>query len=387
MLHHADHIRPKETLEEFADFVVFGEGEFALTELLKNLDDPSKVKGLGFKDHGHVVLNPPREPIQNLDIVPFPARDLMEQRFFDIGQLTLVGSRGCPFTCSYCQDTLNQLFGLTFRQRSAKNVADELQQALELFAQRGAKLNEFVFTDDGITYRRDWIHAVSKELIARGNTLHWMGDTRADTVPDDETLTLMRQAGCTKMAVGVESGNDFIRNEVLKKGVPREKIVDSFKRMWAADIAPHAFLMVGSPGETMESIYDTLYLLDEIKPASAQVSVTTPLPATGLYDLVEEQNLMQASKYADFDYYYESHIKLENFTKEEIERVRNAMKYAVVTRNFLKNYFGRDVKYSSLFKMFITRGLNGVVKDLERGKTAPIRRKVQNAIGIQLQQI
>ncbi|MFH1978687.1 MAG: radical SAM protein, partial [Candidatus Aenigmatarchaeota archaeon] len=308
-------------------------------------------------------------------------------RFFDIGELTVVGSRGCPFKCSYCQDTLNQLFGLKFRQRSPQNVAEELEETKKLFAERGAELDHFVFTDDGITYRKDWLVGIAQELIKRGNKLNWMGDTRADTVPDDETLHLIRKAGCTKMAVGVESGNDYIRNKVLLKGIPREKIVDSFKRMWDADIQPHAFLMVGSPGETMGSIYDTLYLLDEIKPASAQVSVTTPLPATGLYDLAEEQNIMTASKWEDFDYYYESHLKLEHFTKEKIERVRNAVKYAVVTRNFFKNYFGVEVKYSKLFTMFMKKNVNSMVQSMERGKAANMRRRIQSAAGLQLTRI
>ncbi|MFH1978394.1 MAG: cobalamin-dependent protein, partial [Candidatus Aenigmatarchaeota archaeon] len=119
-------IRPKETLEVFADIVIIGEGEFTMPEVLTNLDKLEKIKGVGFKSTDGIIINPPREPIQDLDIVPFPARDLMEQRFFDIGELTVVGSRGCPFKCSYCQDTLNQLFGLKFRQRSPQNVAEEL---------------------------------------------------------------------------------------------------------------------------------------------------------------------------------------------------------------------------------------------------------------------
>ncbi|MBU0953649.1 MAG: B12-binding domain-containing radical SAM protein [Nanoarchaeota archaeon] len=380
-------ILPKETLEEFADIVIIGEGEITLPEMLENLNNLEVVKGCAFKKDDQVIINPPRDTIHDLDSIPFPARDLLDQRYFDIGQLTINGSRGCPFSCTYCQDTLNQIFGMKFRQRSPKNVVNEIETAKELFRSRGSRVTNFVFTDDGITYRREWMRGVAQELIAQGNTLHWMGDTRADTVPDDDTLRLLRRAGCMKMAVGVESGNDYIRNEIFRKGVSREKIVDAFKRLRAADIQPHAFLMVGSPGETMESIFDTLYLLDEIKPASAQVSVTTPLPGTGLYDLAQEQNILKASHYKDFDYYYESNIELENFTKEEIERVRNAVKYAVVMRNFFKNYFNKEMKYSSLFRFFLNRSVNQFMKDMERGRSANFRRAVQRRIGIQLQKL
>ncbi len=380
-------VLPRETLKEFADIAVIGEAELTFPELVRKIDDLSAVRGIAFRSRDGPIINPPRDPIPNLDTVPFPARDLLEQRFFDIGQLTLVGSRGCPFSCAYCQDTLNQLFGLRFRQRSPKNVADELDAAVQLFKDRGSAVSDFVFTDDGITYRRDWIRGVSDEFIARGNTISWMGDSRADTVPDDDTLQLMRRAGCTKMALGVESGNDYIRNVVLKKEVKREEIVTAFQRLWAADIQPHAFLMVGSPGETMASVYDTLFLLDEIKPASAQVSVTTPLPATGLHDMAMEQNLITAARWSDYDYYYESHLKLDHFTKEQIERVRNAMKYAVVFRAFFHNYVGREVKYSTLFRLFYKKGLNQTVQSMERGRTAPLRRAVQSAMGIKLQRI
>jgi len=375
-------IFPKETLESIADFVVIGEGERTLPDLLKNLKNPEKVNGVAYTKGGKMVITKSREPIKDLDDIPFPARDLIPEKYFKYGNAMLIGSRGCPFNCSFCQPTQRRIFGNAFRQRSPENMIGELKYAKQVFREKGYELKSFSLTDDGITYNKAWLEKFCNLLIREKMNLPWEGDSRADTLPDNKLLRLMKMSGCYRISIGVESGNEYIRNTILRKALKRESIVDAFKRCHEVGIEPHSFIMVGSPGESKRSIMDTVRLLDEIKPTSTQVTVTTPLPGTDLFTYCDEHGIIRVRGWSDYDYYMESHLKLENFTDKEIKKLRAMVKFSIQGRTFFRRYLGIEVKYSSVFRFLRLPFATEALMEIEWGTLGGLRRRVQSALGI-----
>ncbi len=375
-------IMPGDVLKTFADFVVMGEGEATLPELLKNIRNPARVKGIAYMKGGKVVKTPPREPVKNLDDIPFPARDLMGEKYFQFGNAMLIGSRGCPYNCSFCQPTQRKLFGNAFRQRSPGNVVSEIKYAKRVFKKKGYEMKTFSLTDDGITYNKKWLEGFCRLLISEKINLPWEGDTRADTIPGPELLRLMKKSGCYRLSIGVESGNDYIRNTILRKQLKREKIIEAFRTCHESGIEPHSFIMVGSPGESMKSVMDTVLLLDEIKPTTTQVTITTPLPGTDLYSHCEENNIIRADAWSDYDYYVESHLKLENFTNEQIKKMRARLKFSIIGRTFARRYLKTEMKYSTVFRLLSLPFLTDFLMELEWGSLSQVRRKLQGVLGL-----
>ncbi|MBS3057931.1 MAG: B12-binding domain-containing radical SAM protein [Candidatus Diapherotrites archaeon] len=359
-------IMPEKTLKhESVDFVSFGEGEESIIELLKNISHPEKVKGIGFKKKGRPFLNAPASPICELDKLEFPDRTVLDDAYFKNGSSSIVTSRGCPFNCAFCQPTLNKIFGKDFRIRSPENVIKEIKEIKRVFKEKGAELKELHFTDDGLTYNKQWLEKLAKLMLMEKLGISWSANTRADTMPGLELLKLLKKTGLKSFSIGVESGDPYIRNEILRKGLSQEKLLSAFKLCKQAGIKTEAYLMVGSPEESEQSIQATLNVLDEIIPDFTQVTITSPLPETYLAQFVDEKKIGKVEKWSDFAYGEQSHLKLENFTKEQIKRVQMALVYAILSRAFLKNRFGIEAKYSALFRIFRPSIVNYSLRTLQ----------------------
>lgn len=309
------------------DFVVLGEGELSFLELVKSLmthEDFENVPGIGFSKRGSVVINPPRLPIENLDLLPFPARHLLPMdvhigfNFLYYGKpaTTMIASRGCPFNCSFCQPTLRKIFGRKSRRRSPENVVDEIEYLIKKY-----DIKLIIFHDDTFTLNRKWVMDVCDEIIKRNLKIKWICNSRADTL-DERLLKKLKEAGCVELRIGVESGNQWILDNILKKGITINQVRDTFKlirkcgfkRAWA-------FFMVGSPGETRDMIQDSIRLAREIKPTHVNISITLPLPGTELWNI--------AGKYGSFDKdwskydYAEDHAIIDTplLPKHEVEEM------------------------------------------------------------------
>lgn len=368
-------ILPEETLmKDGIDFVVIGEGEKTLPELLRSIKNPETVKGICFRKKNKPFFTQTREPITDLDKIPFPERSLLHDEYFKRGSTPIITSRGCPFSCAFCQPTLRKIFGHKFRMRSVENVIKEIIEIRNTFKKKGTVLEELHFTDDGLTYNHKWLKNLAEEIIRQKIKMRWSANTRADTIPDIELLGLLKRAGLKKFSIGVESGDPFIRNNILKKGVSQEKLIRAFDLCHEAGIESHAYLMIGSPEETDESIASTVKLLDRIKPDDTQVTITSPLPETYLYSYAKEKKIINVSKWSDFAYCNESHLDLENYTKEDIKRMQKAIHYAIFLHSKMKKR-GIDIKYSDLFNILRNPLVNKSLRTLENA-----RFKVKNAL-------
>jgi radical SAM superfamily enzyme YgiQ (UPF0313 family) len=275
-----------QTLDEepATDIIVRGEGEEALLELAKLPDQRGlqDVKGIAFRKNGQVVRTGDRTFIQNLDALPRPAYHLLPiEKYRITGKklMPIMTSRGCPFQCSFC--VASQMFGARFRGRSPKNVLDELEWLRDEHGAEGLS-----FHDDTLAFDRKRITEICDGITERNIRLPWGCGTRADTVTK-EVLAKMQKAHCNEICFGVESGCQRIRDS-LKKRVSTEQCENAIK--WAKEegIFVTMSVILGYPGETKETVKETLDLVHKAEPDDVWLCMATPYPGTELRALVEK---------------------------------------------------------------------------------------------------
>ncbi len=329
----------------YIDFVVTGEGEITLYELLEAIRKGrgfDSVKGIYYKKNGKVARNPPREPIQNLDELPFPRQDLFPiDRYFKVRELreiSLISSRGCYGDCTFCQPCVRMIFGHKFRLRSAKAIVDEIEHILKKY-----KADMVVFSDDTLGIKPH-VEELCKEILRRKLDFYWRCQARINL--DFETLKLMKKAGCIAISFGVESGDQGILDSIHKHTKVKQ-IKEVFRLCRKLGIFTNAFLMVGNIGETRESVYKTIELLREIKPFAISVSITTPYPGTHLFKEAKEMGyLREDMKWSELSHYSDSahSLNLPTLSEREILNYRKLIKREFSKRGTL-NRIEYVVKY------------------------------------------
>jgi len=281
-------LRPNDFLEDF-DVVAVGEGEHTMMELVHAVEDHrslSKIRGIVYKnDHDQIVQTPPRELIEDLDSVPFPARDLFDNPVYKKHYLekfgytttSLLTSRGCPFNCDFCS---RAVFGNRLRTRSAQNVVDEIESVLKLGYDR------IWFADDCFTFNRKRLFAICDEIIRRGLKINWECLSRVDTI-DRETALKMKKAGCVRVFFGIESGNNAVL-ALMKKQATADQARKAVFTAKSAGVQVGAFFIVGYPGETDETVLDTLRFASSLPLDYLSFTLPYPIPGTPLYERVKD---------------------------------------------------------------------------------------------------
>jgi radical SAM superfamily enzyme YgiQ (UPF0313 family) len=271
------------------DAVCLGEGEETLVEVVEQ-GGFAGVPGVWHREGAEVKRNPPRPLLQELDQLPFPAFDLLDlepyfQGWFQLDSVrpglrgtSVLATRGCPFQCTYCQPTLERLFGRGLRQRSPGRVVDELQEL-----QGRYRLNAFLFADDTFIADRAWVRAFCRELRGRGLGLIWGCNVRAD-LAGAELLAEMRDAGLRKIYVGIETYSDRIRREVFGKKISREQVEEVTRAARSLKLSVQGYFMFGAPGETREEVRQTVRWARRLPIDDATFNLTTPLPGTYLFE-------------------------------------------------------------------------------------------------------
>lgn len=282
---------PQQTLtKQGIDIIVQREPEFIirdlLTELKKGGDSYKKVSGIGYINNSQPVINNPYPFIQNLDDLPVPDRSLLVQDIDYFNPIvkrmpftTMFTSRGCPGRCTYC--TSPPFYGTTYRARSAESVLDELKT----ISAQGYK--EIFFRDEMFTTDKERVKQVCEGIISSNLDLTWIASTRVGVL-DEETMKLMKQAGCHMLRFGVESGVQDILNTV-KKGIKIDQTIEDFKLTHKFKLDTHAHCMLGMPGETEDTIKQTLKFVKMIDPTIVTFGICTPYPGTKLFEQVLEK--------------------------------------------------------------------------------------------------
>jgi len=252
------------------DFVVIGEGEHTFLNLIKWIEGadeklPQNIKGIAFRENGEVVKTEKADFQHDLDKLPNPAK------YFEYQHLS--STRGCAWNCTFCGSP--QFWGHKIRFRSTHNFLEEL----ELLYKKG--ITFFYISDDTFTMNKERVIEICKKIIEKNLKINWFAISRVDHV-DDEILYWMRKAGCIQISYGVESGSKKIRT-VLNKKIKPDQIKKAFSLTVQYGILSRAYFIYGSPGETWDTIQETLDLIHEIKPLSMIVYILDIFPGTQLY--------------------------------------------------------------------------------------------------------
>jgi len=282
-----------------ADFVVHAEGEVTLVELVRELakQSPSldSVAGISFQKDGEVHRNAPRPFIEDLDALPFPAWHLFpieKYRIFNFARVEepgtlILGSRGCPFKCTYCSLIVNE--GNRRRKRSVKSIVDECEWLYDRFGYKQASFIDPIFP----FYRQEGLD-FSAEMMRRGlaDKMVWITETRVDLV-DYELMVAMREGGLRRVMFGFETGSPE-QLKRIRKGAKVDRGVDAARAAKQAGVGVVGFFMIGIPGSTRADIEATIeYATHAVDIDFAKFTVFVPYPGTAEYDQLLKAGAME----------------------------------------------------------------------------------------------
>jgi anaerobic magnesium-protoporphyrin IX monomethyl ester cyclase len=343
------------------DMVVRGEGEFCLREVVEGLGDRGRLEeidGLAFKDEqGNIRINPFRVPYQDIDEIPFPARDMFPvERYDEISLpmgivyrqrpfMSLITSRGCPYRCTFCSST--NFWGNRYRVRSPGNVLSEMELLVRDFG-----IKEFKFFDDNLTSNKARAKEIFRGMIERGFDVTWNTPNGIHVISlDDDMLDLMKQSGCYELTLAVESGDPYVLKNIIKKPTDLSQVEDAAERIRRKGIGSYGFFIIGFPGETKDQIRNTLDFASRLKLNRISTFIANPLPGTELYEMALSKGYISGGYSFDDIDYFEGRFDTEEWNRDELHRLR---------RNWFWRYnlgllFRRPWRFFSIYKTMITR--------------------------------
>jgi radical SAM superfamily enzyme YgiQ (UPF0313 family) len=281
---------PKRTLEAFPsfDYGIVGEGEVSFFDFLDRVrrgDETASCPGLVYREGDAVVANERSPYIADLDALPLPAWDLVagfphryQPSIFSYRNspvATLVTSRGCPFSCSFCDRSTS---GKTGRYHTTESVLRHCRHLVE------SGVRHIIFYDDLFTVRKKRVVELCQAFLESGFGFTWSCNSHPNLL-DAETLALMKRAGCWQIAYGIESGSQRILN-VVKQEVRLPRMRETLRMTRAAGIRTKGYLMIGHPTETIETLDETAEFLKVVELDLCQVTKFTPYPGTPAYPTI-----------------------------------------------------------------------------------------------------
>ncbi len=332
------------------DFAIRGEGEHTLAQLVSAIEgnEPfNNIEGLSHKADSRIYHNPKRELIPDLNQLPFPARSLLrDAEGYDAEDMGLMmGSRGCPFQCTYCAS--QNMWGRRVRYRSVQNIIDEILKIKEQFG-----TTQFSFEDDSFTANPKLIGEFCEQLISRRLRIGWSAITRINLL-NDELISRMKRAGCNHIRVGIESGSDKVL-KATNKGLTVEQMRAGAKVLHRHGVYWSAYFMMGLPSEAEDDILASIKLMQEIKPDYCTLSIFTPYPGTAIFDELKGKGMVSE----DMDWSKFSHASPHNYFAPQIPRQRFEE---------LLDYFAQEVdKHNGNFLRLIKRAKSKGVVYLQR---------------------
>lgn len=289
-------------LKAGADFVILGEGEMTLSELVNALEsstDVALIQGLAYKN-GDEIINLGRRPVlRDLDLLPMPAWDLVEtekykqlwldkQGYFS---LNIATSRGCTYKCNWCA---KPIFGNRYHARSPENVLEEAKLLVNTF-----QASHIWFADDIFGLKPGWITQFADLVEMEKLKLKFKIQSRADLLLDETVVGDLARAGCDEIWIGAESGSQKIL-DAMDKGITIDQIYKSRHLLKKYQIKAAFFLQFGYPGENKSDIAKTIAMVNELMPDEIGISVSYPLPGTKFYENVKA-GLKEKTNWTDSD--------------------------------------------------------------------------------------
>ncbi|MHB8173406.1 MAG: B12-binding domain-containing radical SAM protein, partial [Nitrospirota bacterium] len=306
---------PEEALGH-CDFVVRGEGEHTIVELLRAIEDKSSfgnIDGLSWNSPEGPVHNEKRGLIADLD--PYPAPDFSLVRGWSPKViLPIATSRGCPFDCSFC--SVIHMFGRKYRFKGIDKVMEEIRSGV---GRETGKTASFVFfIDDNFTANKNRTKELLRRIINDGLKFNWSAQVRSDAASDPELLDLMKRSGCENVFIGFESVNEKTLQLFNKKqGV--EDIVRAVQAFHARGIRIHGMFVLGSDTDDITTIRDTQIFARKMDIESVQFMILTPLPGTPVYEELKTQGRILHNDWSRYDAHY-AVFRPELMSPSELQR-------------------------------------------------------------------
>lgn len=315
---------PEEVLKASElDSIIRREPELTARELVDALEkrrDLASVLGISYKsEEGKIVHNQDRPFNENLDDLPFAARHLLDNARYTLPVINepytlIITSRGCPHSCIYC--TAHQYYGKKLRLRSASNIVDEMQECLEKYA-----IRNFTMWSDTFNQSKKFVMEICGELKKREleKKIRWMANSRVDHV-DAEVLAEMKSSGCIGISYGVESGVDEILDN-MKKGASAGQARIAVKLTKEAGIEVLTHIIFGLPGDTVETINQTIKYVIELDPDYAQFYCAIPFPKTELEELAKKNKWISINDYSKYEL-NQPILNMPSLSTKDLEKIR-----------------------------------------------------------------
>jgi radical SAM superfamily enzyme YgiQ (UPF0313 family) len=355
----------KDFLQTDRQMAVRGEPETSIRELCEHLangQDFSEVKGISFlKADGTIQNNPAREPIRNLDTLPFPARHLVKKNYFSNPKLkrspytAVITSRNCPYQCIFCVPS-----SLTFARelenkattgkkpfvsmRSVENVAEEIK----LLATEGYKAIGFM--DDNFITTEKRLQSLANVLKQHG--ILWGCQARADAITEN-IAAILADSNCRYVDLGVESFNDEIL-KYIKKKLTKNQIIEAIERLNKHKVPVKLNILIGtSPLETKETIRETLDTAIRLKVDQVMINIVAPFPGTEFYQTAKENGWIVNGDYVPTNVQHHSILSYPNLTNREMERLLFLHNLRFFTHpRFIFSQLRRFSSFSEFYKAF-----------------------------------
>jgi radical SAM superfamily enzyme YgiQ (UPF0313 family) len=295
--------------------------------------------------------------------MPYPAWDLVPLKNYalplvDKPYVIVETSRGCPYSCDFCVAPIHQ--GHKFRERSAKTLVDEIERT---YREHG--IEYFYLWGDTVTLNVKSFSAFCDELIARKLPIQWFGNARADNLTDPAFVHRLRRAGCWMLALGIETESEEVRKDMVKR-LESQKIEAAFRNMRDAGIKSFAFFIFGYPGETLETMNQTVNYAVRLDPDFANFYPAVPYPGTAMYAKVVKDGLLPAGADSDwskmeYSYYLMSGNGLNNTVV--MDAIQRAKRRFFLRPGYLTRHVGDVARLAlskrSIFVQVMSRTLFG----------------------------
>lgn len=349
---------PEESME-YVDYVIRGEGEETLVELLDHLKTNTpldSIKGLSFRNgSGEIVHNPKRELIENLEDAPVPDFSLV-YKWEKARVVPVATSRGCPFACKFC--SVIHMFGRGYRFKSIDRVIEEIKAAAP------PKGGHVFFIDDNFAANKKRTKELLKALIANNIKTEWSAQVRTDVAKDPELLDLMEKAGCFSVYIGFESINPETL-ALYNKSQGLEDIENSIKLLKKRNINIHGMFVLGSDTDDIQTIKDTQKFAKKLDIDSIQFMMLTPLPGTPVFDELKESGRLIHTDWSMYDAHH-AVFEPKQMTAFELHvETLKAMSKFYSWRAILRNLWQFDLFYTFVC-LYGKKSVKGALADTKR---------------------
>lgn len=291
----------------WVDYIILGEGEFRIVKLLKclNMGEDPDFDGVAFLKKGKCQIRTVMTRIDNLDLIPYPDRDLVDmEKYIRIGVpfapfsykqrvAQILATRGCPNRCNFCSSV--NYWGRQMRARSIDNIIGEMRLLKEKY-----NIEEIQFVDDNLTVNRNFSMKLFRRMKQFGFKWCTPNGLMFNTI-DPGVIKLMAESGAYQLSLAIESGSKRVLKDIIHKNVDLDRVKGIIEEAHKYDIGIHSMFVVGFPGETKEEIMQTLEFPFKVGPDSASFFIVNPLPGSELHELCKKKNYL-VENYSSMDF-------------------------------------------------------------------------------------